>query len=78
MQARRARHALGDASVSSRGLFEVLDLEALHIEVKVKMAQVRHKGGLMVRYFFIEIPESNLNEQGNAFHILDSSNFTSV
>jgi hypothetical protein len=76
LQARRARHNGIDNSVSSRGLFDALNVEALHIEVKVKMARMMHKGVLGVRYFFIEIPDSNLSEQGNAFQLVDSSTFS--
>ena len=44
---------------------DIIPNEALHVEVKVKMAKVRHKDILTIRYFFVEIPDSNLNEQNH-------------
>jgi len=41
--------------------------ESFHVEVKVKMAKIRHKDILTVRYFFIEIPDSNLSEHHHLF-----------
>lgn len=46
---------------------DMIPPESLHVEVKVKMAKIRHKDMLTVRYFFIEIPESNLNEHNHLF-----------
>jgi hypothetical protein len=49
-------------ATATRNPLELLPPEAFHVEVKVKMAKVRHKDILTVRYFFLEIPDSNLNE----------------
>jgi hypothetical protein len=45
---------------------EMIPPESFHVDAKIKMAMIRHKDILTVRrYFFIEIPESNLGEHNH-------------
>lgn len=52
---------------ATRSPLEMIPPESFHVEVKVKMAKIRHKDILTVRYFFLEIPDSNLSEHHHLF-----------